>query len=68
MHAHSKEHNIFAYCCKADSQGRILPFLISRISNLFYFPSCTFGISKYKESTARAVIYDMTRVPDVLTI
>ena len=35
---------------------------------MFYFPSCTFGISRYKETTARAVVYDITKAHDVLTI
>jgi len=46
----------------------MLPLLISRMSNMFYFPSCTYGVSKYKETTARAVVYDISRAPDVLTI
>ena len=48
FHSHSKDYNIFAYCCKTDSHGRILPLLMSRATPLFYFPYCTFGISKYK--------------------
>jgi cytosolic carboxypeptidase protein 2/3 len=68
LHSHSKDYNIFAYCCKTDNQGRILPFLLSRMTNMFNFPCCTFGVSKYKETTARAVIYNITRAPDVLTI
>ena len=57
MHSHSKDYNIFAYCCKTDNEGRVLPYLFSRMTPLFHFPSCTFGISKYKETTARATIY-----------
>lgn len=68
MHSHSKDYNIFAYCCKTDVDGRVLPLLLSRMTPLFHFPSCTFGISKYKETTARATIYDISKTNDVLTI
>jgi hypothetical protein len=68
MHSHSKDYNIFAYCCKTDNEGRVLPYLFSRMTPLFHFPSCTFGISKYKETTARATIYDISKTNDVLTI
>lgn len=68
MHSHSKDYNIFAYCCKTDNDGRVLPLLLSRMTPLFHFPSCTFGISKYKESTARATIYELSKTNDVLTI
>ena len=38
------------------------------MSSVFSFPACTFGISKYKESTARAVIFDIARGANVLTV
>lgn len=34
----------------------------------FHFPFCTFGISKYKQSTARAVIFNIIKNTNVLTI
>lgn len=69
LHGHSKNYNVFAYSCKDNSfTCRILPFLISQINPAFYFPSCTFGISKYKETTARATIYKIVKNENVLTI
>lgn len=42
--------------------------MIGSASDVFHFPFCTFGISKYKETTARAVIYNITHNENVLTI
>lgn len=62
LHGHSKNYNIFCYSCK-DSQltCRLLPLIISRINEVFDFSACTFGISKYKETTARAAIYNIIK-------
>jgi len=38
-----------------------LPLIISKINPVFDFSSCTFGISKYKEATARAAIYKLVK-------
>jgi hypothetical protein len=48
LHSHSKDYNVFAYCCRLDLQGKLLPFLFSRATPIFNFGSCTYGISKYK--------------------
>ncbi len=49
LHGHSKNYNIFCYSCKTNLYTcRILPLMISHINPVFHFPSCTFGISKYK--------------------
>ena len=69
LHGHSKNYNIFAYSCKENPYTcRILPLLITKRNPVFYFPSCTFGISKYKETTARAAIYKIIKNENVLTI
>lgn len=68
LHAHSKDLGVFAYCCKPDAQGRLLPLLISRATPLFLFPSCTYGVSNYKKTTARAIINEITNADHVLTI
>ena len=49
LHGHSKKYNIFCYACKHNSYTcRILPYLIQNETHLFYFPSCTFGLSRDK--------------------
>ena len=69
LHGHSKNYNIFAYSCRDNTYTcRILPYLINQRNPVFYFPSCTFGISKYKETTARAAIYKIVKNENVLTI
>ena len=69
LHGHSKEHNIFCYSCKTNVYTcRILPLIISKLNPNFYFPSCTFGISPYKETTARACIFKIIQNENVLTI
>ena len=62
LHGHSKKYNIFCYSCKHNSYTcRILPLLIQNETPYFHFPSCTFGLSKDKESTARAAISKIMR-------
>lgn len=69
FHGHSKKYNVFCYSCKQNSYTcRILPYLISSHNHLFHIPSCTFGISKDKQSTARATISKILRSQSVLTI
>ena len=49
LHGHSKNYNVFCYSCRTNMYTcRILPKMISQLNSDFYFPSCTFGISKYK--------------------
>ncbi len=49
LHGHSKNYNIFCYSCKNNPYTcRILPYLIQSHNRTFYFPSCTFGISRGK--------------------
>lgn len=69
FHGHSKKYNIFCYSCKHNSYTcRILPYLISAHNNIFNIPSCTFGITRDKEATARASISKIMRSENVLTI
>lgn len=69
LHGHSKNYNIFTYGCRDNMYtSRILPYLINKHNSFFYLPSCTFGISKYKETTARAVIYRIIKTENVLTV
>jgi cytosolic carboxypeptidase protein 2/3 len=57
LHSHSKQLNIFSYCNRNDEmESRLFSLVLSKHCTLFHFPSCTFGLSKEKETTARAVI------------
>jgi cytosolic carboxypeptidase protein 2/3 len=66
MHTHSKELGIFAYCCHEDS--RAMPLLLSKMTSLFRYRSCTFGISKDKKQTARAALFEMTKNANIVTV
>lgn len=69
LHGHSKQYNTFCYSCKDDPvRCRILPHLVSTLTDIFTIKDCTFGISRYKETTARAVIYSIIGTENVLTI
>ena len=69
LHGHSKKYNIFCYACKHNSYTcRILPFLIEKENQIFHMPSCTFGLTKNKQSTARAIISKMIKSENVLTL
>ncbi len=62
LHGHSMLYNVFCYSCKINQIScRILPYLISKETSKFYFPSCTFGITGYKSTTARAAIFKMIK-------
>jgi hypothetical protein len=58
LHGHSKLYNVFCYSCKINPiTCRILPYIISKETSKFNFPSCTFGITREKSTTARAAIF-----------
>lgn len=59
FHGHSRKKNIFMYGCvgKSRNRERIFPKLLEKISDVFSFNDCVFGLQKAKESTARIVIY-----------
>jgi hypothetical protein len=47
LHSHSKQYNIFSYCCKEDeAESRVLSYMFSKLNRQFHFPFCTFGLSK----------------------
>lgn len=69
LHGHSKKYNTFCYTCKEDPYScRVLPLLISKLSPIFYFPDCTYGIDKSKANTARAFVFNTIKKVNVLTI
>ena len=59
FHGHSRKKNVFMYGCvgKTRNRERIFPKLLERISDVFSFSDCVFGLQKAKESTARIVLY-----------
>lgn len=60
---------MFCYSCKVDNEEcRVLPYIFSTLNEEFHFPFCTFGISKYKQATARAVIFGIIKNQNVLTL
>lgn len=69
LHGHSKKYNVFCYTCKEDFNScRVLPLMISKLSSVFHFPDCTYGIEKSKANTARAFVYNAIKNVNVLTI
>ncbi|OMJ74656.1 hypothetical protein SteCoe_26367 [Stentor coeruleus] len=59
FHGHSRKKNVFMYGCIGKNRNRekIFPKLLEKISDVFSFNDCVFGLQKAKESTARIVIY-----------
>jgi hypothetical protein len=52
-----------------DNEGcRKVPLLLSKLTTLFKYGSCTFGITREKRSTARAALYEMTKNNNIVTI
>ncbi len=49
LHGHSKKLNAFCYSCLKNPQNcRVLPVIFQKIYTPFYFPDCTFGITRDK--------------------
>lgn len=59
FHGHSRKKNIFMYGCtgRTKLKERIFPRLLERVSDIFSFKDCVFGVQKSKEATARIVLY-----------
>lgn len=59
FHGHSRKKNIFMYGCLGRTRNRekIFPKLLEKISDVFNFSDCVFGLQKAKEATARIVLY-----------
>ena len=71
LHGHSRRKNIFMYGCN-DSEDpeatRVFPYLLSKISGLFSFKSCSFRMQKSKESTLRITIFTEAKVQNTYTL
>jgi hypothetical protein len=46
----------------------IYPKLVSQLNPHFNFPSCTFGLSKLKEKSARGVLWKLLSIPNIFTL
>jgi cytosolic carboxypeptidase protein 2/3 len=64
MHGHSRKQNIFTYGCDTKTEPencRILPFILGKLSPLFDYNSCNFGVQPSKENTARVALFKELR-------
>lgn len=62
LHGHSKLHNFFTYSCKSivdDLQFRYFPYTLSKLSSYFHLPSCTYGLTPVKNSSARGFVFNL---------
>lgn len=74
FHGHSTRKNVFIYGPDyklSESQfmvSRILPKVISKLTDTFRYFSCIFRISKQKETTGRAIMFREFGVPYCYTV
>jgi len=63
---------VFSYGCNNKARPeecRLFPLILSKLNNIFHFPSCRFGVQKSKESTARVSLYkELKTCPNIFTI
>jgi len=60
LHGHSRKPNVFVYGCtniEKPAKTRILPFILGKISSLFEFEACRFGVQKERDATARVAMF-----------
>ena len=72
LHGHSRKQNVFMYGCNnkmIPSECRVFPLILSKLSQMFDFSSCRFGVQKSKASTARVAMYkELKDCPNVFTM
>ena len=74
FHGHSIKKNVFMYgpefpiIQKNYYECRVFPKILSNVTNMFRYYSCTFRISEFKETTARAVLLRKLMIPFSFTI
>lgn len=61
LHGHGRKLNSFLFCCKKEDRisNRYFPLIMSKIEERFELVSCTYGITRDKENTVRAQLYDI---------
>lgn len=47
---------------------RIFPKVFSKMSNLFSYDDCTYGIDSYKSTSARGVVFNNLKTPNIFTV
>ena len=59
FHGHSRKKNNFMYGCPGRTRlkERVFPKLLEKVSEIFSFKDCVFGLQKSKEGTARVVLF-----------
>ena len=60
MHGHSRQKSIFTYGCSipdSPETTRMYPFILSKLSQYFSYPYCSFKMQKAKESTLRISLF-----------
>lgn len=70
FHGHSRKKNIFMYGCvgKLKNKEKTFPKLMEKVSDIFSFNDCLFGLQKGKESTARIVIFKELGIVNSYTV
>lgn len=70
MHGHSRKSNVFMYGCNIPSDPaacKVFPYIVSKVSSVFSFEGCRFGVQKDKESTLRISLFKELKLPTVFT-
>ena len=68
---HNNRINSCIYACKTEDEPiscKVYPMILSRIHPNFSFSDSTFGIDKYKETTARALVFRGLSISSVFTL
>lgn len=66
--------NTFLYACKSEEKSkdkylsRVFPLIMSKVSDMFSLPDCTFGLSWFQEKTARALVWYSQETVNVFTL
>jgi hypothetical protein len=70
LHGHSRKKNVFFYGCSEGGNVKPMefPFLMEKLSEAFKFESCSFGIGKGKEGTARVTMWRELKIDYVYTL
>jgi hypothetical protein len=70
LHGHSRKPDVFMYGCNIPSDPaacKLFPYIVSKVSSLFTFEGCRFGIQKCKESTMRITLFKELKLPLIYT-
>lgn len=71
LHGHSRKMNIFMYGNEVPGDQlacKIFPYMMSRISPIFSYDSCNFGIQKAKMTTMRVQLFKKLGNPNTFTL